>query len=336
MKRIYRAALIGCGKMGLEEKRYAKEIYPVTHAAAYDSHPRAKLCALADISQERLAVAKSYYPKLPLYTSAKELLRKEKPDIVSIATQPDTHAMLTALAAQYKTKAIVCEKPIAYSLLEGRAMIDACKKNGSLLFINHGRRFDPLIGAWAKKVRAGIIGDVMQGNGFYYNGLFNNATHTIDLLRFFLGEITAVQGWTNQKTTSLENDNNIDAFLHFKNGARVALQTLPKNYGFAPLYFYGTKGRVALKALGATIEYTKLVDNTTWKGYYQLSSHAQTMGKVRGFTKSMVTHVVHCLDKKEIPLSAGEDGLAALGVLLAIQESAKSNEKLINLHDLRS
>lgn len=327
----YKAAVIGCGRIGAEEDLYNQKAQPATHAAVYREHPKIELAGLADVNPKKLKKAGRYFPGAPLFLSAEEMFRKIKPDIVSIATQPDSHPELVRLAAKYKTKAILCEKPIAHSLREAKEMIKSCRKNNSLLFINHQRHFDPLLKKWSNKIREGLIGDIFQANAYYYNGLFNNGTHIIDLLRLFLGEVNWVRGFTNEKTSWKKRDKNVDALVVFKNGARVFLQSLTKNYGFFDFYFYGLKGSFAIKKLGQEIEYRKLIENKYVKNYYQLSDFFIKKGRPRNFFKEAVSHIVACLDGKEKPISTGDDGLAALKILLALRKSAEDNGKLIKI-----
>jgi predicted dehydrogenase len=330
-KKKYKAAVIGCGKIGVEERNYIKEVQPATHAKAYQNHPQIELAALVDIKPERLKVVARYFPNVPLFKDTKKMLKEIKPDIVSIATLPNSHFELVKLVAKSGTKAIVCEKPIALSLKKAEAMIKFCQDPKSLLFIDHQRRFDPLIREWQSKVKKGLIGKIFQGTAYYYNGLFNNGTHIVDLLRFFLGEIDWVRGVINLETSTFKDDKNVDGLIHFKNGTRVALQSLPQNYGFSNLYFYGNQGRIALKNLGYEIEYSKLIKNRYYKSYYQLSEVPERMGKVRSFMRGMAEHVVSCLDGLENPVSTGEDGFAALKVLFALKKSAENNAKLIRI-----
>ncbi len=325
----YKATVIGCGRIGAEVGNYSKEVQPGTHAGVYQNHPKIELAALVDINPDKLKVAEEYFPNVPLFKSAKEMLEKINPDIVSIATPPNSHSELVRLAAQFKTKAIVCEKPISESLKEAVEMIKICRQSKSLLFINHQRRFDPLIRKWRDKIKSGLIGNVLQGSCYYYNGLFNNGTHIIDLLRFFLGEVSWVKGIFNLKTSVFREDKNIDALIGFRNGTRVSIQSLSKNYGFFNFYFYGTKGLISLKNLTYEIEYKKLIKNKYCKGYYQLSKPIKKEGKARSFMSSMVKHVIACLERRDQLVSRGEDGLATLKILLSLRESAKNNGKLI-------
>src|SRR3990167_5019221 len=150
MKKKYAAAVIGCGRVGAEEWNYSKDVQPETHAASYKNNARINLAGLADINREKLKNAGKYFPEVALFNSAEDMFLKIKPDIVSIATNSDTHASLVKLAAKYKIPAILCEKPIAESVKQAEGMIKKCKESKSMLFINHQRRFDPLLQRWVK------------------------------------------------------------------------------------------------------------------------------------------------------------------------------------------
>ena len=331
MKNKYKAAVIGCGKVGAEEWNFSKELSPETHAACFSKNLKTDLTALVDINPEKLKAAGKYFPRAFLFNSAKDMFEKIRPDIVSIAANSESHFSLVKLAASYKTPAILCEKPIAQTIKQAKEMIEMCKKNKSLLFINHQRRFDPLLQQWQKKIENGPLGKIAQVNCYYYNGLLNSGTHVIDLLRFFLGDIDWVQGFKNTHTSWKKDDDNIDAVIKFKNGTLATLQTLPKNYGLSDFHFYGEKGYFAIKNLGFEIEYKKSIENKYCKGFYQLSEKSEKKGKPRSLVSSVVSHIVICLNDKKKPVGTGEDGLAALKVIFVLRESAKKQGKIIKL-----
>lgn len=327
----YKAAVIGCGKIGAEEDLYKKAVKPGTHAMAYKSNLKIELSALVDTNMAKLQKAGKFFPGASLFSNAKEMLEKIRPEIVSIATPPDSHFELVRLAASHNAKAVICEKPIAKTLEEANEMIKICKKNNVLLFVNHQRRFDYIIRKWQGRIKKGLLGEIRQGSCFYYNGLFNGGTHMIDMLLFFLGEVDFVSAVKNEKTSWKESDIDADCQIHFKNGAVVSMQSLPKNYGFFELYFYGEKGFLALKKLGYEIEYRKLVKNKYYKGYNMLSGTVEKEGSERSFMSSVIKHVVSCLEGKEKPIGTGEDGLAVLKVLFSLKESAIRNGKIITI-----
>lgn len=310
----YKAVVIGCGRIGAEEWRYQKNVKPVTHAAVYFKHLKIELVGLCDIDSEKLKKAKKFFPGVSLYNSAKKMLKETKPDIVSVATHINTHYRLVKMAADFGAKAIICEKPMADSIKKAELMVKICRKKKCFLFINHSRHFDFLINKWQRRVQNGVLGRVLQANCIYHNGFFNNGTHVIDLLRWFLGEAKEVSGIYNPLTSNPKKEKNIDAVIYFKNGARAVLQSVPEKKGFTEWLFYGEKNELSLKKLGMEIIFKSSKE-----------------GKPRSLTAQMASHVIFCLEKKEKPQSVGQDGLAVLKILFALKKSAQNNGKIIEI-----
>jgi predicted dehydrogenase len=334
MEKTYRAALIGCGNIGAGVERYADKIQPWTHAGAYHENPRIELVALVDTDASKREKAKQHFPEAATFLNVKEMMEQAKPDIVSIATPSGTHAPVLMEVVPFGPKAVVCEKPIAYTSEDAEQMIAACRERNILLFINHIRRFDPLIRQ--AKERMKDIGEVLQANGRYTRGLFNNGTHLIDLLRFFLGEVVEVTAVRNRRTetyTDLKDDINADGFLFFASGARAAIQSYDSNdYSIFDYDFYGRSGRILLTHFGFDVEVTGVKPCSAFIGHRELDvRHPEISGGIRSFTAPMVQHVVDCLDGKDTPVGTGEDGLAALKILNALKASAEQEGKRVTL-----
>jgi predicted dehydrogenase len=212
-------------------------------------------------------------------------------------------------------------------------MIELCKKEKVLLFVNHQRHFDPILLKWSRKIRNGLLGDIFQVNAYYYNGLFNAATHLIDLLYLFLGTPKSVIAKYNKKTSSNKLDLNVDGLIYFENDVTVSLQSLNKNYGCFGFSIFGDRGWLNITNLGFEVQLRKKVRNRYFKGYYELSEKVIKEGKPRSMIASSVSTVIQTLDKKIKPLGTGEDGLKVLKLLLALRKSSnnKGKEYSINL-----
>ena len=80
-------------------------------------------------------------------------------DVVDLCVPTDLHRDMTVQAAR-AGKHVVCEKPMALSIEDGRSMIEACRENGVRLFVAHVLRFFPQYRAAADAVSAGRVGDL--------------------------------------------------------------------------------------------------------------------------------------------------------------------------------
>lgn len=331
----YRVAVIGCGNIGADVSRYTDLVQPATHAGAFDANPDTDLVALVDLDEAKLARARTFFPKAAGFRSVREMMETVKPDIVSVATPSATHVPLVLEVATFNPKAIVCEKPIADRTEDAESMIKICKERGILLFVNHMRRFDPFIRK--AKEQTDAWGPVMQARATYYRGLHNNGTHFLDLLRFFLGPAVGVVALADETRTfdDLPGDRNYDGMIVFASGAHAVLQALDERvYSHQDIEFYAKGGRVALRKFGFENEYTAIEPSKAFVGHAELSQETSTQeGGWRSFMKSMPAHVVACLDGREQPLSRGEDGLAALRLIEAFEESARQGGRYIVCKD---
>src|SRR5579872_920488 len=172
----YRAGIIGCGSIAS------------AHARGYQGVPGVELAAAADpVEWARSAFVKRF--SIPgVYSDAKEMLRIEKLDFVSICLWHPLHAEFTSLAAQYGPRAIICEKPMATCLEEADAMMAACETAGTKLAIGHQRRFNKSWTRARELVAEGVIGTPTLVTVETGEGLLNCGTHVVDAIRYLLGD----------------------------------------------------------------------------------------------------------------------------------------------------
>ncbi|MCL5745735.1 MAG: Gfo/Idh/MocA family oxidoreductase [Acidobacteria bacterium] len=149
-----RIGLIGCGWYGMVDLNAALK------AGGVD------VAGLCDIDSEHLAkaageVEKAQGRRPKLFKKYQELLDEPGLNAVIIATPPHWHA-LPFLAACRKGLDIYCEKPLAYDIREGRAMVEAARAAGRVVQIGFQRRHAAAIGQAAEYIRAGNAGKIVQ------------------------------------------------------------------------------------------------------------------------------------------------------------------------------
>ena len=104
------------------------------------------------------------------YASLEEMLADPGIDAVYIGTTNDLHAERTIAAAR-AGKHVLCEKPLAMTLAEAEAMIEACSEAGVVLATNHHLRGAPTILAIRERFEAGAIGEVVAARVFHARSL---------------------------------------------------------------------------------------------------------------------------------------------------------------------
>jgi UDP-N-acetylglucosamine 3-dehydrogenase len=130
------------------------------------------------------------------YADWREMIARERLDIVSVATYAPQHAEVTVACAAAGVRAIYCEKPIATRLPDAEAMVEACERAGYLLVIDHNRRFNPNYRHLRDWVAAGELGDLTSVSLQWGRGRLGNVgTHMIDAAVMLTGRaVRAVSG----------------------------------------------------------------------------------------------------------------------------------------------
>ena len=119
----YRVAFVGCGGISRH------------HKSGYQACERTEVVAGADLNQDKLEKWGGNFGVTALYTDLDEMLEKEKPDIISICTYPNSHCELTVRCAESGVKAILCEKPMALNMEQTERMIEECARHKDKLAI---------------------------------------------------------------------------------------------------------------------------------------------------------------------------------------------------------
>src|SRR5688572_9610514 len=137
MEESYRVAVIGAGRPRSEEGSTGFGMAHA-HVHGYLETGRCELAAVADIARENAdAFVATYGGSAKVYTDYNQMLEAERPDIVSVCTWPKLHAPMVLEAASADVRAIHCEKPMAPTWGEAKAMHRAAEQKGVQLTFNH-------------------------------------------------------------------------------------------------------------------------------------------------------------------------------------------------------
>ena len=179
----YRAVVIGCGKIGALWGLDPARTQPASWAGALQAHAKVDVVGLVDRDSQTLAKATEAYG-VEGYSDARDAVEKLKPDVVIIATPPDSHEELLALMLELTVPFIVCEKPLTTTVESAERMVKAAV--GHKVLVNHQRRFFPLYKAAQKRIADGELGEIVKATGHYSKGLLNNGSHLIDIVFYMV------------------------------------------------------------------------------------------------------------------------------------------------------
>jgi len=200
-----------------------------------------RLAAAADIRKEaRDDFAKTY--DLPAFSDVAEMCRSPGVDAIWIAT-PNTAHCEHALAAAENGKHVICEKPMAVTLEQCGAMIDAAQRNRVMLLQGHSKIFDAPVRAMRSVIKSGRLGKVIQVDTWNFNDwlqrprlasevdtrlggglVYRQGPHMIDVVRYVAGGIAkSVRGYAGRWDPHFDTEGNFTAFLEFEGGAVATL-----------------------------------------------------------------------------------------------------------------
>ncbi len=141
-------------KIGIVGSKFAADF----HADSYSRNPRVQIAAVAAIDNLEPFAAKWKIPKT--YTDYREMLAREQLDLVSVCAPNFLHHDIVIAAAQAK-RHVFCEKPLATSPADARAMREACRRAGVLLFYGEDWCFAPALRRALALVQEGALGKLL-------------------------------------------------------------------------------------------------------------------------------------------------------------------------------
>lgn len=142
-----RVALVGCGRIARVHREYLAPL------------PQVELVGVCDAD----ASARNRFSEqcgVPAFDTMEALLDRAHPDVVHVLTPPASHAALArhALAAGVN---VLVEKPLALSGGEADALLEAARRSGRWLTVDHNRWFDPVVQKAHEALANGRIGDLV-------------------------------------------------------------------------------------------------------------------------------------------------------------------------------
>ena len=334
-------ALIGCGRIS---KRHS-ELLGLGQIAG------AQLSAVADLDLERAKALGEKF-KVPYYQDFREMLKKEKIDVVTILTPSGLHAEHTVAVAEFK-KHIVVEKPMALTLEDADKMIAACKKNKIELFIVKQNRFNVPVVRLRKELESGRFGrltmgtvrvrwcreqnyydqDDWRGTWQFDGGVFTNqASHHVDLLHWMMGDVESVFAKSETFLVKTETEDTGVALIKFKNGALGVIEATtacrPKDLE-GSISVLGEGGSVEISGFAVNEMRTWNFKNPTSEDQNIIKNFSVNPPNVYGYGhQAFLEHVVECLAAGEKSFLNGVEGKKSLELITAIYESIETKKEI--------
>ncbi len=330
----YRGAIVGCGRMGstIDDEHIGMPHYPWpwAHAPAMIEARGIDLVAAADVDRSKLDDFKRRWGVEALYTNYREMVEKQRPDIVCVTTRPGPRAEVTIGLAEMGVKAIFATKPMGRTLAEADAMIEACRKHGTILSIAcHLNWYNWYTNA-RQMIADGAIGRLKSMICHSPSSLSNLHSHTLSLFRLFAD---APAKWvfgvmdSNEQATG-DADLSGSGFVVYENGVRAIMNSRSDRSGLGwTLEFIGETGRIVSRNAHAQFELWRTDSETGGPIQCQFPNpwhpRSSMVDAIEGVCRSVEIGAER--------ICPGEFGREALEIAIAMRESHRRGNTRVDL-----
>jgi predicted dehydrogenase len=256
-------------------------------------------------------------------------------DAVIICTPPSTHPEIALYFCQRKVH-VLCEKPLSIDVTSAELMLDTAQRNGVKLTMASKFRYVEDVVRAKSIVRSGILGEILLVENAFtsridmskrWNSqretsgggvLIDNGTHSIDIMRYFLGPLDDVQVVEGVRAHNLEVEETVQMFVRSAGGVlgRIDLSWSLNKELEHYIQIYGTKGTVVV---GWKESKFRQNGNNEWIVF------GQGYDKVQAF-KSNIVNFCGGIRGEEALLVTAQDAIASVEVIEAAYAALARNQ----------
>jgi predicted dehydrogenase len=350
MPRTYRVAVIG---------RTGKGNYGHDLDVVWKALDNVEIVAVADENEEGRRKAAARLGARNAYADYRQMLEKERPQIVSVADRwLDAHRDMVVACARAGAH-VFLEKPMCRTLAEADEMVRACETHHVKLAIAHQTRYSPRLERVKELIAAGRLGDVLElrgrgkedarGGG---QDLMVLGTHLMDLMRLLAGDarwcfarvtqdghtITKADVQPGGEGMGPVAGDRITAVYGFDGGVQGFFATHKARHGAGArfgLHVYGSKGVLHLTTGSLPAAY--FLDDPSWspgpsgKPWQPITSAGLSKDEplqdssLRAGNVWIARDLIEAIEQDRPPRGSMYDGRAALEMILAVYESQRVN-----------
>ena len=325
--------------------------FGITHVKALAEQPGTlRLKMVCDQNEERLESAKQVLGEKAagiLFTKDyHDILNDPDIDVVDLALPHHLHQRFAEEFAA-AGKHIMLDKPLARTEEEGKAIIEAARKNDVQLMVAFNFRFAPMYQAIQKRISDGVIGQVLLGltrhnQRFFYPGgsnwrnsasigggaIIGSGVHNIDFMRFCLGDPAEVYACGVNDAKRLDAEAGAAVVFRYANGTVVnffcnwckSSRNIDASGVFGEWEFFGETGELR-KVIDKGLCISRLDDSVEEVEYDKDATILTT------FT-NLWRHFEECLRTGKTPLTSGEEALKTQHLIAIVYESMKTGKPI--------
>ena len=336
-----RLAIVGFGLIGQR------------HAEAIKATPWVKLAAV--VEPEGSASRDAVDPSVAVFADVTQMLEDARPDGVIVASPTTLHISHARHCIEAGVPVLI-EKPISDDLAAAQELTREAAQTNVELLVGHHRRFNPIIQRAYHLIRSGEVGEVRAINtvcwfykpDYYFDNapwrkkkgagpVSVNLIHDVDLMRYFCGEVVAVQAQFAGAKRGYENEDLASAILRFESGAIGTVSVSdsiasPWSWEFTsdenPAY---PSTQQSTYFIGGSEGSISVPDLHVWRhegglDWWNPMRSERAPAKNLDPLVNQIVHFRRVILGLERPLVSGTEGTNSLAVIDAIQRAAVTHE----------
>lgn len=306
-----------------------------SYLQAFQNSGRARLTAIADTRPEAAKAMAEGLPDCKIFDSHASLLENAACDAVVVCTPPSTHPEICIDILNRGTH-VLCEKPLAIDGASARKMVETAQRNGALLTMCSKFRYVDDVVRAKSIVTSGILGEIilfentfasrvdmgkrwnsnpdMSGGGV----IIDNGTHSVDLMRYFLGPLDEVQALEGKRVQGTRVEDTATIFAHTREGVMGSIDlswSLNKERD-SYIEIYGSHGTISIGWRESKYRQSSSPDWVVFgKGY----------NKVQAFG-SQIDNFCKAIQRTEPLLITADEAIESVDVIEAAYESLRRND----------
>lgn len=305
-----------------------------SYVQAFDHSDNAHLVAVADTRTDA-AQAMAERSGCQSYDSYQAMAEGTEIDAVIVCTPPVTHPEICLYFLERSCN-VLCEKPFSVDFKSAKQMLDAADKSGAKLTMASKFRYVEDVVRAKSIITSGILGEiVLFENAFTacvdmssrWNSepkisgggvLIDNGTHSVDIMRYFLGPLAEVQVVEGKRIQGLPVEDTVRIFVQSKSGVMGNIDlswSINKELDYY-IRIYGSHGTISVGWKESKYRQSSSRDWVVFgKGY----------DKIQAF-RSQIDNFAKAIRGEETLLITAEDGLASVEVIEAAYASMQRNQ----------
>jgi len=335
MERKLKLGVLGCGFWAKYQISGWKEL------------DRVELVAIYNRTRSKAEDYAKYFDVPKIYDTPEEMMADDEIDFVDIITDASVHSELVHLSAKYK-KPVICQKPMALSLEEGKTMVEACKNAGIPFMVHENWRWQTPIRYVKEVMDTDVIGKPIRCNLYWNNSfpVFENqpflakieqliiadlGIHILDTARFFFGEAQELYCKTSKVNKNIVGEDMATIMLQMGDVTclvQICYSSILEDERFPQTYVLIEGERGSIK-LGVDYRISITTKEGTFSVYKPPPKYSWVNPDYEVVQSSIVATNKNWIDSflagKE-PETSGKDNLKTLELVYSAYESAKTGK----------